>query len=131
MNKLTKNYLADQDIQIILGTLLRLGVILSMTVVLIGGLLYLVYFHSNVVDYSVFTPSNNKYASLEAIFKGLKSFDSKAIIQFGTLLLIFTPITRVVFSIFSFLIERDYLYVLIGLFVLGVILFSLSNKLVG
>lgn len=131
MKKLTKNYLADQDIQVILGTLLRVGVILSMTVVLIGGLLYLIYFHRDIVDYSVFKPSNNKYSTLEAVFKGLKSMDSRAIIQFGTLLLIFTPITRVVFSIFSFLVERDYLYVLIGLFVLGVILFSLSNKLVG
>ncbi|MET3112368.1 putative membrane protein [Pedobacter sp. CG_S7] len=131
MKKLARNYLADRDIQIVLGTLLRVGVILSMTVVLIGGLLYLSYFHSDVVDYSVFKPLNNKYASLEAVFKGLYAMDSRAIIQFGTLLLIFTPITRVVFSIFSFLIERDYLYVLIGLFVLGVILFSLSNKLVG
>ncbi|WP_432708849.1 DUF1634 domain-containing protein, partial [Pedobacter sp.] len=68
---------------------------------------------------------------IDVIFTGLKSMDSAAIIQFGTLLLIFTPIMRVVFSVFSFLIEKDYLYVLIGLFVLCVILFSLSNKLVG
>jgi uncharacterized membrane protein len=131
MKKLTKHYLADQDIQLILGTLLRVGVILAMAVVLIGGVMYLINYKNAIVDYRVFTPSANGYATITAIFKGLKSMDSKAIIQFGTLLLIFTPITRVVFSIFSFLIERDYLYVIIGLFVLGVILFSLSNKLVG
>jgi uncharacterized membrane protein len=102
-----------------------------MSVVLVGGVMYLIAYKNDVVNYRVFTPSANGYATIAAIFKGLKSMDSKAIIQFGTLLLIFTPITRVVFSIFSFLVERDYMYVIIGLFVLCVILFSLSNKLVG
>jgi uncharacterized membrane protein len=120
----------QQDTQFILGTLLRVGVILSMSVVLIGGLIYLFGYQDIKVDYSDFVPDAD-YATLEAIVAGLKVMDGKAIIQFGTILLIFTPITRVVFSVFSFLIERDYLYVLIGLFVLGVILFSLSNKLVG
>ena len=57
--------------------------------------------------------------------------DGAAIIQSGILLLSFTPVLRVVFSVFGFLIERDYLYAGIGLFVLSVILFSLSNSLVG
>ena len=131
MRKLNKRNLVDQDIQIILGTLLRVGVLLSMTVVLVGGVLYLLEHSHEVVNYSVFKPADNEYATIISILKGLSAMESKAIIQLGTLLLIFTPITRVVFSIFSFLIERDYLYVLIGLFVLSVILFSLSNKLVG
>jgi len=129
MRKLNKRNLVDQDIQIILGTLLRVGVLLSMTVVLVGGVLYLLEHSHEVVNYSVFKPADNEYATIISILKGLSAMESKAIIQLGTLLLIFTPITRVVFSIFSFLIERDYLYVLIGLFVLSVILFSLSNKL--
>lgn len=130
MRKISKQEPSQKDIQFILGTLLRVGVILSMSVVLIGGLIYLIGYEDFKVDYSEFVPDAH-YATLEAIVVGLKVMDGKAIIQFGTILLIFTPITRVVFSVFSFLIERDYLYVLIGLFVLGVILFSLSNKLVG
>lgn len=131
MKKQGKHYFADKDIQIILGTLLRVGVVASMTVVLIGGILYLSKYSSDHIDYHSFDPSKTPYSSFLAIFQGLRHLDGKAIIQFGTLLLIFTPVTRVVFSIFSFLIERDYLYVLIGLFVLMVILISLSNKLVG
>jgi len=126
-----KHYLADKDIQVILGTLLRVGVIASMTVVFVGAVIYLVVYHSDIVDYHKFDPLKTKYSSISAIFQGVSELDSKAIIQLGTLLLIFTPVTRVVFSIFSFLIERDYLYVLIGLFVLCIILISLSNKLVG
>jgi len=131
MEKKVKTYFADKDVQYILGTLLRVGVVLSMTVVFVGGLIYLLVEHNNTADYHIFKPELAEFSSISAILSGVLSFNGKAIIQFGTLLLIFTPITRVVFSVFSFLIERDYMYVTIGLFVLSVIFFSLSNKLVG
>lgn len=131
MSEIRKNFFADRDIQVILGTLLRVGVIASMSVVLVGGFLYLLANHTAPIDYRTFNPNKSGLSSIAAIFIGLRELDPKAIIQFGTLLLIFTPVARVVFSIFSFLIERDYLYVLIGSFVLLVILYSLSDKLVG
>lgn len=131
MKQQGKHYFADKDIQVILGTLLRVGVIASMAVVFVGGVIYLSMYSSDMIDYEIFNPQKTPYSSILMIFHGLLTLDGKAIIQFGTLLLIFTPVTRIVFSIFSFLIEKDYLYVLIGLFVLGIILISLSNKLVG
>lgn len=131
MEQKGKHYFADKDIQIILGTLLRVGVIASMSVVFLGAIIYLAVYHSDIVDYHKFDPKKTEYSSISAIIQGLSKLDSKAIIQLGTVLLIFTPVTRVVFSIFSFLIERDYLYVVIGIFVLCIILISLSNKLVG
>ncbi len=130
MKRVTKHFFADQDIQVILGTLLRVGVIVSMTVIFVGGLLYLLHHEERLVDYRVFNSLQQEYSSISSILVGLSRFNSKAIIQFGILLLIFTPVARVVFSVFSFIIERDYLYVMIGLLVLGIILFSLSNKLV-
>ena len=129
MKRVTKHFFADQDIQVILGTLLRVGVIVSMIVIFVGGLLYLIRYEEELVDYRVFN-SLQEYSSISSILVGLSGFNAKAIIQFGILLLIFTPVARVVFSVFSFIIERDYLYVIIGLLVLGIILFSLSNKLV-
>ncbi|WP_442590143.1 DUF1634 domain-containing protein [Pedobacter sp. AW31-3R] len=131
MKQQGKHYFADKDIQVVLGTLLRVGVIASMAVVFVGGVIYLSMYSSYMIDYEIFNPQKTPYSSILMIFHGLLTLDGKAIIQFGTLLLIFTPVTRIVFSIFSFLIEKDYLYVLIGLFVLGIILISLSNKLVG
>jgi uncharacterized membrane protein len=131
MKKDTKELVRDKDIQLILGTLLRLGVLLSMAVVLIGGILYMYSEGKARVDYTVFVPERADLTSIGAIFSGLLSGSGKAIIQFGIVLLIFTPISRVLLSVFSFLLERDYMYVLIGLIVLCIILFSLSNKLVG
>jgi uncharacterized membrane protein len=131
MKSQRRNFLGDKDIQVILGTLLRVGVISSMAVVFLGGVIYLLTSHANLVDYREFDSEKSGMLSVIAVYRGVLRMDGAAIIQFGTLLLIFTPVARVVFSIFSFLIERDYLYVVIGLLVLVVILISLSNKLVG
>lgn len=131
MKEKGKHFLADKDVQVILGTLLRVGVISSMTVVFIGGIVYLLSNHSNLVNYREFDAGKSGMSSIISVYRGVLAGEGMAIIQFGTLLLIFTPVARVVFSVFSFLIERDYLYVAIGLLVLIVILISLSNKLVG
>ncbi|WP_412466145.1 DUF1634 domain-containing protein [Pedobacter sp. KLB.chiD] len=127
MRRTGKENLDDKDIQVILGTLLRTGVIISMAIVLIGGVIFLVHNKGAVTDYSVFKPEVSKFSSIVAIFKGVTGFQGDAIVQFGILMLIFTPIARIVFAIFSFLIERDYLYVLIGFIILAIITISLNG----
>ena len=125
-----KHFLADKDIQIILATLLRIGVIISVSIIFIGAWIYLSEYGSMQADYKQFVPQRSEYSSIYMIFKQLASLDGKALIQLGILLLIFTPILRVAFAVFSFVIEGDYLYVGIGLLVLFIILFSLSNSFV-
>ena len=125
MSKKIKHYLGDRDVQLILGTLLRVGVLVSTGIVLIGGIIFLITHTHEPVSFETFKPEYTKFSSISEILIGLKTLDGLAIIQFGVLLLIFTPIARVVFSIFSFLIEKDYMYVLIGLIVLCVIITSL------
>jgi len=125
MSKQIKHYLGDKDVQVILGTLLRVGVIVSTAVVLLGGVIFLTTQGNQLVSFSEFKPEHVKFSSVAKILSGLKTFDGLAIIQFGVLLLIFTPIARVVFSIFSFLMEKDYMYVIIGIIVLCVIITSL------
>jgi uncharacterized membrane protein len=130
MRRPARHFLADKDIQIVLGTLLRVGVVVSVSVILIGAAIYLLGKGSEKVDYAHFDSAHSDYSSILSILKGLSHFNGRAIIQCGIVLLIFTPVLRVAFSIFSFVIERDYLYVGIGLLVLFIILFSLSNTLV-
>lgn len=125
MSKIVKHYLGDKDVQLVLGTLLRVGVLVSTGVVALGGIIYLVAHRNESISFQNFVPEQAKFASVAAILKGLRNYDGLAIIQFGILLLIFTPIARVVFSIFSFLMEKDYMYVFIGLIVLCVIITSL------
>jgi uncharacterized membrane protein len=125
MGKAIKHYVGDKDVQLILGTLLRVGVLVSTGVVFLGGIIFLFTHQNEHISFEKFVPGQTKFASVPAILSGLKQFDGLAVIQFGVLLLIFTPIARVVFSIFSFLMEKDYMYVGIGLIVLCVIITSL------
>lgn len=125
MSKEIKHYLGDKDVQVILGTLLRVGVMISTAVVLLGGIIFLFSHTQQAVSFKEFKPEDARFSSIAEILKGLKTFDGLAIIQFGVLLLIFTPIARIVFSIFSFLMEKDYMYVLIGTLVLVIIIASL------
>lgn len=119
----------DRDIQIILGTLLRAGVVISMSIVLVGGIIFLIHNEGVITDYKVFKAELAQFSSIAAIFKGIPTFSGDAIVQFGILMLIFTPIARIIFAIVSFFIEKDYLYVLIGFIILGIITISLSGGL--
>ena len=59
------------------------------------------------------------------ILHGALGGDSRSIIQLGLLLLIATPIARVVFAVAGFLFEKDWLYVAVSLLVLAILLYSL------
>ncbi len=115
----------DQRIEVIIGHLLRSGVLLSATVVIFGGIVYLARHGHEVTNYSVFHGDTSPLRSLTGILHGTLQFSARAIIQFGLLLLIATPIARVIFSAIAFAVERDYLYVAFTLAVLGILAYSL------
>jgi uncharacterized membrane protein len=111
----------DQDIVDRIGLLLRVGVIASAVVLLVGGVLYLMR-HGNepAPDRSTFAPPefSRPRQAVEAALAGR----GRGIIQVGILLLIATPVLRVVYSIFAFARRRDVVYVLFPLLVLLVLL---------
>lgn len=124
---------SDYRVEQIVGNLLRFGVILAGTVVLIGGILYLFQEGMTPIndgeehDFKQFQKGGvpPRLKSLRGIAQGSLAGDGQAVIQLGLLLLIATPVARVVFSVFAFLLQRDYLYVGITLIVLAVLLYSL------
>ncbi len=115
----------DQKMEIAIGQLLRSGVLLAATVVLIGGLLYLNQRRGPRPDYSTFHAEVSELRSPIGVVGNLSMQNSNAIIQFGLLLLVATPIARVVFAAFGFFLEKDWLYVVISLIVLAVLMYSL------
>lgn len=120
----------DTDIQTIIGWVLRIGVIVSISVVFIGGALYL-YRHNGIIpNYTKFNgvPS---FVQLHGIVNGILSLKGRSIIQAGIVLLIATPILRIVFSTIGFILEKDYLYMGISLLVLFIIILSSVSGHVG
>jgi uncharacterized membrane protein len=118
----------DLRIEIIIGSLLRAGVMLAASVVLIGGVLYLARHGHETVNYTTFNGEPEALKSIPTVLEGTASLHARAIIQFGLLLLIATPIARVAFAAFAFALEKDYMYVIITLIVLAVLLYSLLGS---
>ncbi|WP_419801194.1 DUF1634 domain-containing protein [Mucilaginibacter sp.] len=126
-----KKVFKDADVQLLIGTVLRWGVIISMSVVFIGGLIY-VYRHGHeTASYHNFEGEPDFLKNIKGIFSGVAAMKGRAIIQAGILLLIATPIARIVLSIISFSLEKDYLYIFITTLVLMIILLSMLSGTAG
>lgn len=60
------------------------------------------------------------------LLQKLSHFDTMALTELGVLLLLFTPVLRILVAMASFALEREYRYVLISLGVLAVVLLSIG-----
>ncbi len=122
-----KSAISDAMIDEIIGNLLRVGVVVSSLIVLIGGGLYLTRHGTELPNYHIFYGEPSELRSVLGIIRDASSFSGRGIIQFGLLLLIATPVMRVAFTVVSFIIQKDRIYVGVTLIVLSVLLFSLAG----
>ena len=117
----------DLDVDISVAAMLRFGITLAAIVVFAGGVLYLRHPWSPTPDYSHFRATGRSLSTIAGIFNGLIYLHPQSIIQFGLLLLIATPVARVVLCVIGFARQRDRLYVLVSSVVLLVLIYSLSK----
>jgi uncharacterized membrane protein len=118
----------DQRIEIVLAQLLRLGVLTSAVVVLAGAVLYFTSHARDHADYHIFRGEPEQLRSVRGVLHAALAGETTGILQLGLLLLIATPIARVVFSVFAFALEGDRMYVAFTLIVLSVLLYSLFGS---
>jgi uncharacterized membrane protein len=121
----------DRRIEVILGNLLRTGVLVSAAVVLAGACIYLYRHARDPADYRVFRGEPSEYRTISGVIQSVISGRGQGMIQLGLLLLIATPIARVAFSVVGFAIERDRLYVAFTLLVLAILLYSFLGSGIG
>ena len=115
----------NQQVETIIGNLLRGGVILAALVVFIGGMFYLFRYGLAYPDYRVFRGEPTDLRTVHGILTDALSFHRRGLIQLGLLLLIATPVARVAFSIYAFLRQGDRTYVVVTLIVFTILLYSL------
>lgn len=113
--------------QVVIGWVLRLGVFISMLIVFFGGILYIYRHGQTVADYHVFKGIPVFIQTGSGIIDGILTFKGRAIIQGGIILLIATPIMRVMCSAIGFILEKDYMYLVITLLVLAIIFISMLS----
>ncbi len=117
----------DEQVELFVGNLLRVGVIVAATVAVIGGVLYLARYGSTVAQYHVFHGEPDELRSVRAVLRDAFHLRSKSVVQLGLLILIATPIARVALSLFAFVRQRDRTYVAITAIVLALLIYGLTG----
>lgn len=125
-----KKLISDEKMDLIIGNILRVAVIISALFVIVGAAIYLWRHGMEMPKYGVFSGIPRGLGNLGEIIADAWQVKSLGIIQLGLLILIFTPVARVAYSVFAFLVQRDYMYVVFTLIVLTILLLSITGVLV-
>lgn len=99
-------------------------IILAALFVATGGLLYILDSGSLTKSYSTFNAVDTYLRSPKGILQNAIRINPRGLIQFGILLLIIVPTVRVFIFLFSFIIQKDWLYCAVSSIVFIVLLYS-------
>jgi uncharacterized membrane protein len=121
----------DDEVDQLLGNLLRVGVIIATIVAVAGGVLFLAQHWADAAGGRVFLGEPPELRSLGGIIHGVTAFRAAAIIQLGLVLLIATPVARVAMSLVAFIVQRDRIYIVVTTIVLALLIFSLTGGIPG
>jgi uncharacterized membrane protein len=114
----------DQKLEVAMGRMLQVGVTLAALVVLAGGVLYLKQSAGPRTNYQTFHGAPAALVTVRGILGGAAHGDARSIIAMGILLLIATPVCRVLFGVVGFAMLRDRFYAAVSTLVLAILLFS-------
>ncbi|WP_160139380.1 DUF1634 domain-containing protein [Chryseobacterium sp. c4a] len=118
-----KNF-TDVDLNRSVGNLLRLGVILSVATSLIGFIKLFTEGFEMPKKYTSLAVSSSSEKVWSHFWDSLCKGEGMAIIQLGILILILTPLMRIIFALIGYLKEKDYIYVFISSVVLAIMAVS-------
>jgi uncharacterized membrane protein len=117
----------DERIEQIVGNLLRAGVLTAAAVVSVGAVLYLIQEGSGTPAYQQFHGEPSSLRHVTDIVADAFHCSGRAVIQLGLVLLLATPVARVLLTVIAFALQRDRLYVVVTLIVLAVLLSSIAG----
>ncbi|HEX2970760.1 MAG TPA: DUF1634 domain-containing protein [Tepidisphaeraceae bacterium] len=114
--------------ELLISTVLRTGVVTSLSIVVLGTILSFIhhpeYLSSPPTLDRLTRPGAAFPHTLTDVAAGVVALRGQSIVAVGLLLLIATPVLRVAVSTLIFLHERDRVFTLITLLVLGLLLLS-------
>ena len=118
--------MTDEKMDTAIGIILRTGVMLAAAIVLAGGAFYLAQNPNAAPDHARFHGVSAALTHFATIATGAASLNPLFIIQFGLVVLMATPVVRVIACVFGFGLKRDWHYVVISCIVLALLAGSLS-----
>jgi uncharacterized membrane protein len=129
--KLITTTSSDTKLELLLSNFLKYGVLIASAVVLLGGILYLIRHGAEPADYHIFHGTPSQFCSPSGVINAVLSGSSRGIIQLGLIILIAIPILRVIISLLTFLVQRNFIYVTVTSLVLAALFYSLVGAYSG
>jgi uncharacterized membrane protein len=115
----------EQRVEQLIGNLLRIGVLVAAAVALLGGIAFMIQNGGMTPDHGTFRGQPEMLSTLTGVVAGAAALQPAAIVQLGIVLLIATPVARVLLTLVAFVIQRDWIFVLISAIVLALLGYSL------
>ena len=113
------------NFELIIGKILRIGVIFSFMLVLTGGVFYLFQHGFEIVHLQTFSQETARLTSVNNIFLSALQFSAIGLIQLGLLILVLIQVLRVALTTWMFYHYRENILLLSSLFILFVLIYSL------
>ena len=115
-------------VEIAISLILRIGVVASLSIVVLGTVLSFVhhhdYFSSHDELHRLTSPPADFPRTATQIWQGVQHARGQAVIMAGLMLLLATPVLRVAVSILAFTYEKDGAFIIITSVVLTLLLLS-------
>lgn len=121
------NY-SDQQMEEQMGLVLRAGLVLACAVMVIGGVLYMTRHADELPVYQSFHGAPAGLNSAHGVWRDAISGSARGIIQLSVLLMIATPVMRVVFAVYGFARQKQWAFAVISVIVLGLLGWGLLQK---
>jgi len=118
--------LDDRTIEAAMGLVLRIGVGVAAVLVAVGGVAYLAEDADAPTRYHRFGAAQT-FTTPGAVLHAALAFDPAGVIGLGLIVLVLTPVARMVFALCAFAIQRDRLYVAFSAIVLVVLAIGLTG----
>jgi uncharacterized membrane protein len=118
----------DTELADTVSRILRLGIVLSASVIAVGTLLMLASPPAGTppsIQAAIASKFGGPNLTTEGWLAGLARGNALSLLQLGTLVLLATPLVRVSASVLLFYKEKDMLYVKVTLIVLAMLLFAI------
>jgi uncharacterized membrane protein len=127
MNKDVLNKAGIKEMRTWISLILRTGVIVSVILLLMGAILFVIQHPGTVFSFKSFEGEPDRLREVSSVFSEALQLKSRAVIQLGVIILISTPVFRVLFSFIEFLLHKDWRFVLITAIVIVTLFYSLIS----
>jgi uncharacterized membrane protein len=115
--------------ELLISYVLRIGVTTSLLLIVSGSVISFVHHNEYISSPAALShltqPGAAFFHTIPDIIEGIGNLRGQAIVALGLILLIVTPITRVLISIFLFIYQSDRIFVLITSMVFIILMLSL------